>query len=88
MCWLATHEWGCSEELEFATVTLNNLTSQLKVALEKSCVNISALDDEWVNMVDYGQTCLNIAKDKSLAIWWKLLMLLYHLRTGQMFWIQ
>ena len=60
---LATHGWRRSEELDFATVPIN-----IKAPLEKSGVYVSALEDEWIDLLDYSQKYLNIATDKSLTI--------------------
>ena len=69
---LATHGWGRSEDLEFASVPINNLAYHFKTPLEKSGVDVSALEEEWIDLLDYSRKYLNIAQDKSLTIWWKL----------------
>ena len=51
---------------------INNLANQFKAPLEKSGVDVSALEVEWIDLLDYSQKYLNIATDKSLTIWWKL----------------
>ena len=69
---LATQGWGRSEESDFATGPINNLANRFSIPLEKSGVDISALGDEWIDMLDYSQRYLNITTDNSLTIWWKL----------------
>ena len=58
---LATHGWGRSEELDFATVPINNLANRFKTSLEKSGIDVSALEDEWIDLLDYSQKYLNTA---------------------------
>ena len=66
---LATHGWRWSEELDFTTVPINNLAIQFKTPLKKYGVDVSALEDVWIDLLDYSQKYLNIATDKSLTIW-------------------
>lgn len=69
---LATHGWGRSEELDFATAPITNLADRFRIPLEKCGVDVSALEDEWIDLLDYSQKYLNLTTDKSLTIWWKL----------------
>jgi len=50
--------------------------------LEKSGINVSALEDEWINMVDYGKTyAFNIIQDKKSYYMVETFML-HHQRTS------
>ena len=65
---LVTHGRGQSEELDFATMPINNLANQFKTPLEKSGVDVTALKDEWTDLLDYSQ---------------KYFLMLQHHKTGQ-----
>ena len=49
---------GQSEESKFATNAVEHLTSRYRVPLERAGIDLSALEDEWIDMVDYGRSYL------------------------------
>ena len=40
---------------------INNLANRFKTPLEKSGIDVSALEDEWIDLLDYSQKYLNTA---------------------------
>jgi len=62
---------GQSEESKFAT-DAEHLASRFRVPLERAGIDLSALEDEWIDLVDYGRSYLNIAQESIAVIWWKL----------------
>ena len=40
--------------------------------LEKAGVDPTVLEEEWLDMVDYAKTYLNLVQEGSQTIWWKL----------------
>ena len=52
---LATQGWGRSEESYFATGPINDLANRFSIPLEKYGVDISALGDDWIDMIDYAK---------------------------------
>ena len=50
---LATHGWGQFKELDFATVSINNLANQFKMPLQKCGIDVSALEDERIDLLDH-----------------------------------
>ena len=69
---LATHGWSRSEEADFASVSVSTLASRFTVPLERAGIDVSALGDEWIDMVDYAKRYLNITQENGVTIWWKL----------------
>ena len=69
---LATHGWIRSEEANFISDTIDSLASRFTVPLERAGIDVSALEDECIDMVDYAKRYLNITQEKVDTIWWKL----------------
>ena len=69
---LATHGWNRTESDDFADVALQNIANHFSVPLTKAGVDLLALEEEWLDMVYYAKTYLNLVQDDSHAVWWKL----------------
>jgi len=57
---LATHGWERSEEPSFAKSAFENLSRRFQVPLEKACVDIAGLMDEWEDILDYAKQYINL----------------------------
>ena len=68
---LATYGWNRSDD-GFADIAIDNLSERFKVPLEKAEVDVSALQEEWMDMVRYAQQYLNLVQESAHTIWWKL----------------
>ena len=62
---LATQGWNKFNDIEFASVNLDNLVQQLKAD-----VNTSVIIEEWENMVEYARHYLNITEEDHQTIWY------------------
>ena len=68
---LATHGWERSEEPLFAQSAIENLSRRFQIPLEKACVDIASLIDEWEDMLDYAKQYINLVLNYR-EVWWKL----------------
>ena len=69
---LATQGWNKSDDIDFASVNLDNLVQQYLIPLQKATVDTSVINEEWEDMVEYARRYLNIAEEDHQIIWYKL----------------
>ena len=69
---LATQGWEKPENIALFDVALESLVSHFKAPLEKSGVNISAISEEWEDMLAYAKQYLSLVQDDYRTVWWKL----------------
>ncbi len=69
---LATHGWEKSESDDFADTTVSNLVDNFTVPLQHAGVEVSAIQEEWHDLLDYVRQHLNLVRDPIQAVWWKL----------------
>ena len=51
---------------------MKSLTAWSQVPLERANVDISLVQEEWDDMVEYGKQYLNLVQEDYRVIWWKL----------------
>ena len=69
---LATQGWQKSEDASFANTALHSLSARFEVPLQKAKVDITLLEEEWEDMVEYAKCYLNLVQEDYQTIWWKL----------------
>ena len=69
---LATHGWNRTEKDDFANASLQNIVDHFSVPLMKAGVDLTVLEEEWLEMVYYAKTYLNLVQDDCQTVWWKL----------------
>ena len=79
---LTTQGW---EKLttDFADAALRHLSDRFAVPLDKAGVDLSMLQEEWNDLVDYARRYLNLVQEPSQVIWWKLFNASIALAVGQ-----
>ena len=66
---LATLGWDKSDDVDFASVNLDNLVQQFLIPLQKAGVDTSVINEEWEDMVEYSRRYLNITEEDHQTIW-------------------
>ena len=69
---LATHGWNRSPTPTFAHTALNAVCQRFSTPLESSSIDISLVQGEWDDMVEYGRQYINLVQDDYNVVWWKL----------------
>ena len=69
---LATQGWNKSDDIDFAAPNLDSLIQQFLIPLQKADVDTTLINEEWEDMLDYARRYLNITKEDSNIIWFKL----------------
>ena len=69
---LATHGWNRTESDDFANTSLQNIVNHFAEPLVKAGVDLMVIEEEWLDMVYYAKTYLNLVQEASQTIWWKL----------------
>ena len=69
---LATNDWERSESASFGHAALEAVCQRFLVPLEAASLDISAVQEEWDDMIDYGRKYLNLVQEDYKVIWWKL----------------
>jgi len=64
-------DWHTSNH-HFANASLQNIVDHFAVPLTKAVVDLTVLEEEWLDMVYYAETYLNLVQDDSYTVWWKL----------------
>ena len=70
---LVTQGWNKSDDIDIASVHLDNLAQQFLIPLQKAGVDISVINEQWEDMVEYTRCYLNITEEDHQTIWYKLL---------------
>ena len=70
---LATHGWDKTDSASFGYPALEWIAERFKIPLEKANVNLSLLQEEWDDIVDYARrgTLISVQDDYK-SVWWKL----------------
>ena len=68
---LATQGWEKSTT-DFADAVFMHLSDRFVVPLDKAGVDLSMLQEEWNDLVDYARRYLNLVQVPSRVNWWKL----------------
>ena len=69
---LATHGWQKSDDTSFGIDSVQALAEKFMLPLEKAGCNCALLEEEWLDMVCYAKTYVNLVKDAYPVVWWKL----------------
>ena len=69
---LSAHGWERSESPSFGYAALDAVTQRFSVPLETSTVDISLVQEEWDDMVEYAKQFLNLVQEDYKIVWWKL----------------
>ena len=69
---LATHGWDKTDSASFGYPALEWIAERFKIPLEKANVNLSLLQEEWDDIVDYARRYIDIVQDDYKSVWWKL----------------
>ena len=69
---LATHGWQQSESPSFAYAALDSVCQRFCVPLEKANIDLSLIQEEWDDMLEYSKRYLNLVQEDYKVIWWKL----------------
>ena len=69
---LSTKGWEQSGSTSFGYEALDAICDRFRVSLENPSVNLSAVREEWDDMVDYSKKYLNIVQLDYKEIWWKI----------------
>ena len=69
---MATHGWNRSPTPAFAHTALNAVCQHFSSPLESSSIDISLVQGEWDDMVEYGRQYINLVLDDYKVVWWKL----------------
>jgi len=69
---LATHGWNRTESDDSANASLHNIVDHFAVPLMKVGVDLTIIEEEWLDMVNFAKTYLNLVQDDSQTIWRKL----------------
>ena len=70
---LATHGWQKNDDALFGVDAVQALARKFMLPLEKAGVNCALLQEEWVDMVSYAKSYINLVQDAYPVVWWKLL---------------
>ena len=57
---------------DFADAALQHLSDRFAVPLDKAGVDLSMLQEEWNDLVDYARRSLILVQEPSRVIWWEL----------------
>ena len=69
---LATNGWERSESASFGHAALEAICQRFQIPLEAASLDVSAVQEEWDDMVDYGRKYLNLVQEDYKVLWWKL----------------
>ena len=69
---LATHGWERSSSPSFGHASLEAICNWFTVPLEKASIDISLLQQEWDDMVQYAKQYLNLVQGDYKVVWWKI----------------
>ena len=69
---LTTNGWERSESASFGHAAFEAVCQRFQVPLEAASLDISAVQEEWDDMVDYGRKYLNLVQEDYKVLWWKL----------------
>ena len=69
---LATHGWNSTESDDFSNTSSQNIVNHFAEPLVKAGVHLMVIEEEWLDMVYYAKTYLNLVQEDSQKIWWKL----------------
>ena len=70
---LFTKGWERSDSTSFGYEALDAIYDRFSASLENPSVNLSAVREEWDDMVDYSKKYLNLVQLDYKVIWWKIL---------------
>ena len=66
---MATNGWERSESASFGHAALEAICQRFQIPFQAASLDVSAVQEEWDDMVDYGRKYLNLAQE---VLWWKL----------------
>ena len=64
--------WDKGQDGSFAHNSLEYLVNLFQQPLEKAKINITVIQEEWEDMVDYAKRYFNLVQESYRVIWWKL----------------
>ena len=69
---LATHGWKRSSSPFFGHASLGAICNWFTIPLEKASVDVTLVQQEWDDMVEYAKQYLNLVQDDYKVVWWKI----------------
>ena len=69
---LATNGWQRQEDARFGCPAIDKLCESIRAPLENAQIDLSLIEEEWDDMVEYATSYLNLVQDDYKAVWWKL----------------
>lgn len=66
---LATHGWDKTDSASFGYPALEWIADRFKIPLEKAKVNLSLLQEEWDDIVEYARRYYDIVQDDYKSVW-------------------
>ena len=69
---VSTKGWERSDSTSFGYGALDAIYDRFRASLENPSVNLSAVREEWDDMVDYSKKYPNIVQLYYKVIWWKI----------------
>ena len=69
---LATHGWERSSSPSFGHASLEAICNWFTIPLEKASINVTLVQQEWDDMVEYVKQYLNLVQDDYKVVWWKI----------------
>ena len=69
---LATHGWERTSTPSFGHAALEAVCDWFSVPLEKAGVDVSLVQEEWDDMVEYSKQYFNLVQDDYKVVWWKV----------------
>ena len=69
---LATHGWERASTPSFGHASLEAVCDWFSIPLEKAGIDISLVQEEWDDMVEYGKQYFNLVQDDYKVVWWKV----------------
>ena len=69
---LATHGWERSSSPSFGHASLEAICNWFTIPLEKASIDVTLIQQEWDDMVEYAKQYLNLVQDDYKVVWWKI----------------
>jgi len=69
---LATHGWECSSTPSFGHSSLQKVCDWFSNSLEKAGIDVSLVQKELGDMVEYHKWYVNLIQDDYKVVWWKI----------------
>ena len=68
----ATHGWERSSSPSFGHASLEAICNWFTIPLEKASIDVTLIQQEWDDMVEYAKQYLSLVQDDYKVVWWKI----------------